>query len=181
MEWDDSLSDGRDVARYADQMVDFITYSSKEAAGGWISPRAFVDIRKMAVLEDGTLQCWCVGIESPPESPLAAEFDSLEIVEDKPGMVRGQNKPGSGFQVEIMKDNDDGSLNEYRLTILSCSDVKGSIPVSIINGALTSQFMGMTAAMEIALERELVPPNDRIPHFPPPSPSVGEKVESNAE
>jgi hypothetical protein len=187
LQWDDSLSEGRDLARYEDQRIDFITYSSKEAAGGWISPRAFVDMRQMEVSKDdgnGTsrLQCWCVGIESPPETPLAAEFDSLEIVEDKPGMVRGQNKAGSGFQVETLKEHGDSAqLNEYRLTILSCSDVKGSIPVSIINGALTSQFMGMTAAMESALAKGLVLPKDYHPHFASLSSSDGEATDQLVE
>ncbi len=146
LKWDAaSLRMGKTIKRY-EQGVDTVYYQVNEAAGGWISPRDFVDIRQTrACTVNGHkgLETWCCSLD-PAKGALVQPLEG--------GFVRGENMPGGGFQVIATSET------SCEITMLAVTDIKGSLPVSIINAAMSSTFVSMVQGMRTCIDTGKVDP-----------------------
>ncbi len=145
LKWDAALRMGKTIARY-EQGVDAVYYQVNEAAGGWISPRDFVDIRQTrACTVNGHpgLETWCCSLD-PAKGALLSPAEG--------GFVRAENAPGGGFKVVAT------SATSCEITMLAVTDIKGSLPVSIINAAMSSTFVSMVQGMRTCIATGKVDP-----------------------
>ena len=164
--------------------IDVVTYTTKPAAGGLISGRAFMDMRHTH------RSCHVVsGDESSPEPPLvryasasvggqwgedvesltacglldeigAREY--LELVKEA-RLVRGFNLPGGGLAVEERIDDETGERC-VDVIALSSTEIGGRVPTSVVNSATAGAMVAVFVGLGKALERQH-PGTEICPHI----------------
>jgi hypothetical protein len=145
LKWDTALRMGRNIALH-ENGIETVYYQVNEAAGGWISPRDFVDIRQTRAYTDNgraAIETWCCSLDPNEGARLQAVEGSY---------VRGENLAGGGFKVITTSDT------TCEITMLAVTDIKGSLPVSIINSAMSSTFVSMVQGMRTCLAKKTVEP-----------------------
>lgn len=133
LRWDKSVSEGKVVKKF-EGGYDLVSYRSSPAAGGAISAREFFDIRKICQLPgEGAgvmIALMSVTTDQMPDLPPPGN-----------GIVRACSQPGGGMRITRT------AQGGFVVETIGCIDIKGWVPVKVINLAMSGTLKDMCKAM----------------------------------
>lgn len=179
--WDPALSSVAYLRRYAtvksppaSRWMDVVTYTTRPAAGGMISGRAFLDLRhtvrtvRHEGLSDGRrlelveFASASAGSQWFEPAALEAALEAgrgigggayLELVHDA-RLTRAVNHAGGGLTVCERLEESTGE-RVVDVVALSCSDIGGRVPTSIVNSATAGAMCATVSGLGKALKEKV--------------------------